>query len=454
MKTLLLPSFQKFIKTESVAGVLLFGSTVIALVWANSPYGSFYEAWWQQTIGLSFQSFELEKPLLLWINDGLMAIFFFLIGLELKRELLVGEINSVKKAAFPLIAALGGVIVPVGLYLLLNQDPATEKGWGIPMATDIAFALALLSTLGKRVPLSLKVFLTAFAIIDDLAAVLVIALVYSVNVSWLYVLYGTLLIGCLALLYYTRRYSFPVGIVLAIIIWFLFLKSGVHPTIAGVLLAFTIPIKRRINVQVFSAKLQTMSGQLECVSSDDPRCLLSKEQMKSLATLDNLAFEVRSPLQHLEHKLHGLVAYFILPVFALANAGVVISLDYDFNVSLMMNIAISLFVGKFVGVSLFSYLGIKLGITELPSGTHFKQILGIAAVAGVGFTMSIFINNLALHGDLIQVNSAKVGIILGSVTSALVGYGILRLTSKTGQEEPVLAQEKPIQQKLTVKQLS
>lgn len=454
MKMLLRTPFQKFIKTESIAGALLFGSTIIALIWANSPYGASYEALWQQTIGISFQSFELKKPLLLWINDGLMAIFFFLIGLELKRELLMGEINSVKKAAFPFTAALGGVIVPVGLYLLLNQDSATEKAWGIPMATDIAFALALLSTLGKRVPLSLKVFLTAFAIIDDIAAVLVIALVYSVNVSWLYILYGSILIGCLALLYYIRRYSFAVGIVLAIVIWFLFLKSGVHPTIAGVLLAFTIPIKRRINVNVFSARLRTMSQQLECVSKDDPRCLLSKEQMKSLATLDVLAFEVRSPLQHLEHKLHGLVAYFILPVFALANAGVVINLNEGFDTSLVINIAISLSVGKFVGVSLFSYLGIKLGITELPSGTHFKQIIGIAAVAGVGFTMSIFISNLALHGDLIQVNSAKVGIILGSITSALVGYGILRLTSKTGQEKPALSRKKSIHQELTVEHIS
>ena len=428
---LLLTPFQKFVKTGSLAGALLFGATIIALIWANSPYGLFYEDLWQQTIGISFQQFELKKPLILWINDGLMAVFFFLIGLELKRELLIGEINSVKKAAFPLVAALGGVIVPVGLYLLLNQNPETEKGWGIPMATDIAFALALLSTLGNKVPLSLKVFLTAFAIIDDIAAVLVIAIFYSSSVSWLYILYGIILVACLALLYYTRRYSFPIGIVLAIIIWFFFLKSGVHPTIAGVLLAFTIPIKRRININLFSDQLSTMSKRLVCVSGDDQRHLLSKDEINCLDNLDNLAFEVRSPLQHLEHKLHSLVAYFILPVFALANAGVIISLDFDFDFSLMTSIAISLFVGKFVGVSLFSYLGIKLGITELPSGTYFKQIVGISAVAGVGFTMSIFISNLALYGDLININSAKVGIIIGSVTSALVGYFILRFTSKT-----------------------
>lgn len=429
IKDLLLTPFQKFVKTESLAGMLLFGATIVALLWANSAYGSFYEGLWSREIGISFQDFELRKPLILWINDGLMAIFFFLIGLELKRELLVGEINTIKKAAFPIVAALGGVVVPVGLYLLINQDPETTKGWGIPMATDIAFALAILSTLGKRVPLSLKIFLTAFAIIDDIAAVLVIAIYYSISINWIYILYGVLLIAFLALLYYKKNYSFEIGIILAVIIWFLFLKSGVHPTIAGVLLAFTIPIKKRINISLFSKHLHTISSKIIKVSDDDENHLLTKGEMKCIDNLDDLLFEVRSPLQHLEHKLHSLTAYFILPVFAFANAGVVISLDYDFNFALMANIAISLFVGKFVGVALFSYIGVKLKITELPTGVNFKQILGISAIAGVGFTMSIFIDNLAFYGELVSINSAKVGIIIGSLVSAIVGYCILRFTS-------------------------
>ncbi|MEM6829600.1 MAG: Na+/H+ antiporter NhaA, partial [Bacteroidota bacterium] len=339
IKKLLLTPFQKFVRAESLAGILLFGATIIALLWANSPYNELYESLWQKKIGVSFQHFELKKPLILWINDGLMSVFFFVIGLELKRELLIGEINSLKKAAFPFVAALGGVMVPVGLYLILNQNPETEKGWGIPMATDIAFALALLSALGKRIPLSLKVFLTAFAIIDDIAAVIVIAVFYSVNVSWLYILYGLILIGFLGLLYYLRRYSFAVGIVLAIVIWFLFLKSGVHPTIAGVLLAFTIPLKRRLNVKLFSDHLSNISKQLVSVNDDDERHLLTKDEIRCIDHLDGLSFEVRSPLQHLEHKLHGMVAFFILPVFAFANAGVVIALDQDFNVPLIVNIA-------------------------------------------------------------------------------------------------------------------
>ncbi len=430
IKKVLLTPFQKFVKIESFSGILLMFAALIALVWANSSFGDSYQSLWQFKIGFTTESFELNKPLILWINDGLMAIFFFLIGLELKRELLIGEINTVKKAAFPLVAALGGVLVPVGLYLFLNQNPDTVKGWGIPMATDIAFALAILSTLGKRVPLSLKIFLTAFAIIDDIAAVLVIAIFYSVNINWIFILYGAILIAFLAILYYKKKYSFTIGIVLAIIIWFLFLKSGVHPTIAGVLLAFTIPIKRRINIKLFSKHLSSISNKIVNVSRDGERHLLTKDEMKCIDNLDDLTFEVRSPLQHLEHKLHGLIAYFVLPIFAFANAGVVISLNYDFNFSLMMNIAISLFVGKFVGVALFSYLGIKLKITELPTGVKFKQILGISAIAGVGFTMSIFIDNLAFYGDLISINSVKVGVIIGSLISGIVGYTILKLTSK------------------------
>ncbi|HIE45158.1 MAG TPA: Na+/H+ antiporter NhaA [Flavobacteriaceae bacterium] len=430
IKKRLLTPFQKFLKTESLAGMVLFGATIIALIWANSSYGASYESLWQYKIGISFHDFELKKPLILWINDGLMAIFFFLIGLELKRELLIGEINTLKKAAFPFVGALGGVVIPIILYLFLNQNPETTKGWGIPMATDIAFALAVLSTLGKRVPLSLKIFLTAFAIIDDIAAVLVIAIFYSTSINWLFILYGIILIAILALLYYKRKYSLQIGLFFAIIIWFLFLKSGIHPTIAGVLLAFTIPIKKRIDINSFSENLTLISNKIIKASDDDEKHLLTKDEMQCIENLDDLTSEVISPLQHLEHKLHSLIAYFILPIFAFANAGVVINTSYDFNFSLMTNIAISLFVGKFIGVALFSYLGIKLKLTELPSGVKFKQILGISAIAGVGFTMSIFIDNLAFDGDLISINSTKVGIIIGSVTSGIVGYLILRLTTK------------------------
>ncbi len=429
MKNIFLPAFRRFVKTESLAGILLLITTIVALVWANSSYSAYYEYLRQLKIGFSIRNFELIKPLILWINDGLMAIFFFLIGLELKRELLIGEINTVKKAVFPFVAALGGVLIPIVIYLTLNRNPETVKGWGIPMATDIAFALAILNALGKKVPLSLKIFLTAFAIIDDIAAVLVIAVFYSTNIHWLLVAYGLVIIAFLGFFYSKKGYSFPTGIILAVVAWFLFLKSGIHPTIAGVLLAFTIPIKGRLNVKSFSEKISLISQKIKALPSGGKEFLLNKEELEQIDALDSLSFEVRSPLQHLENKLHGLIAYFVLPVFALSNAGVVINAGYNFDFTLMFNIAVSLFVGKFAGVALFSYLGIKTGLTELPFSVNFKQILGIAFIAGIGFTMSIFIANLAFKGNLIGINSAKVGIIIGSIVSGIVGYLILRLSS-------------------------
>lgn len=430
IKKYFLTSLQKFIKIESSAGLLLFSATIIALILANSQFAEYYHSIWKLKLGFSFHNFELKKDLILWINDGLMAIFFFFIGLELKRELLVGEINTIKKAAFPFIAAMGGILIPVGLFLFLNDNPETTKAWGVPMATDIAFALAILSILGKRVPLSLKIFLTAFAIFDDLAAVLVIASFYSTDVNWWYILLGILLTLILSFYYYKRKYELTIGLITAVVVWVLFLKSGIHPTIAGVLLAFTIPIRKKINMEGLLEKIQYISNNIVNLSSIKETQILTKEEIQCINNLDDLTSEVVSPLQHLEHKLHYVIAYFILPVFAFANSGVTINLNYDFDYSLIINIAISMFLGKFVGIFLFSYLGVKLKLVELPSALNFHHILGIAAIAGVGFTMSIFIANLAFQDDLIRINSAKVGIIIGSFISALTGYLLLKFLSK------------------------
>jgi len=430
IKKYFLTPFQKFIKIESSAGLLLFSATIIALILANSQFAEYYHSIWKLKLGFSFHNFELKKDLILWINDGLMAIFFFFIGLELKRELLVGEINTLKKAAFPFIAAMGGILIPVGLFLFLNDNPETTKAWGVPMATDIAFALAILSILGKRVPLSLKIFLTAFAIFDDLAAVLVIASFYSTDVNWWYILLGILLTLILSFYYYKRKYELSIGLITAVVVWILFLKSGIHPTVAGVLLAFTIPIRKKINMEDLLEKIQYISNNIVNLSNIKETQILTKEETRCINNLDDLTSEVVSPLQHLEHKLHSVIAYFILPVFAFANSGVTINLNYDFDYSLIINIAISMFLGKFVGIFLFSYLGVKLKLVELPSGLNFHHILGIAAIAGVGFTMSIFIANLAFQDDLIRINSAKVGIIIGSFISALTGYLLLKFLSK------------------------
>ncbi len=428
-KNIFLTPFQKFAKTESFAGILLFIATIIALLWANSPYADSYRQLWQIKVGFNWENFELKKPLILWINDGLMAIFFFLIGLELKRELLVGEINTLKKAAFPMVAALGGIIVPILFYFTLNQNPETAGGWGIPMATDIAFALAILSLLGKRVPLSLKVFLTAFAIIDDLAAVSVIALFYTEKLDIILLITGLIIIFLLAVWYKKRSYSPLPGILAGVIAWFLFLKAGIHPTIAGVLLAFTIPIQRKMNITRFSNEMSKIADKLE--EETNRSCgLLTNNELKRLEQIKILMNEVKSPLQSLEQKLHALVAYFILPVFAFANAGVSLNMNADYDFSLIKNIVISLFIGKFTGVFLFSYLGLKLKLTDMPKGMSFRHLFGISALAGVGFTMSIFIATLAFRGNEILIDSSKVGIIIGSFLAGLTGYLILRFFSK------------------------
>lgn len=418
---------QKFLKIESLSGILLFSATLIALIWANSPFSDTYNSLWSYKIGITSADFELKKDLILWVNDGLMAIFFFLIGLELKRELLIGELNSVKKAAFPFFAAIGGMIIPVALFLILNKNPGTSHGWGIPMAADIAFALAIVQLLGKRVPIGLKVFLIAFAIIDDIGAVLVIAIFYSASINWLLLGYALIILLFLGFLSYKKLYS-NYFVIFGVIVWFLFLKSGIHPTIAGVLLAFTIPIRQKMPLKTYVNMLCDTAANIKNI--DDKSPILTDEQLIEIDNLESYTEKVQSPLQHLEHKLHGWVAYFIMPIFALANAGVTFSADMNFDYSLISTIAISLVIGNFIGVTLISYLGLKLKITVLPDGVLFKHIIGIGFIAGVGFTMSIFIANLAFVGNPTVMASAKVGILIGSLIAGLTGYFILKMIGK------------------------
>jgi len=427
IKDYLLSPFQRFVKLESFSGILLFSATILAMIWANSPYADSYQALWQTKLGFGTEDFGLTKPLILWINDGLMAIFFFLIGLEIKREILVGELNTLRKATFPIFAALGGIIVPYICYVLLNDRAATADGWGIPMATDIAFTLAILKALGKSVPLSLKIFLTAFAIVDDLCAVLIIAIFYSGGIEWMLVLYSVLLLSVLYVLSYRGYYFKYLNIIVGIIVWVLFLKSGIHPTIAGVLLAFAVPIRRKIKGHDLLADLTSITAKLE-KSPLGPANTLSDEQLEHIGDIEELVNDFHSPLQHLEHKLHGWVAYFIMPIFALANAGIAFSAGMQLDTSLILTIAVTLFVGKCIGISLFSFLAVKLGLAELPNQVNAWQILGVSILAGVGFTMSIFIANLAFTDQLALVDSAKIGILAGSLISGIVGAVILKIS--------------------------
>ena len=422
----LLTPFQKFVKIESFGGILLLLATLIALFWANSSFGDSYSSLWDYKVGLKTEGFELYKPLLLWVNDGLMAIFFFLIGLEIKREVKIGELNSFKKMAFPLFGAIGGMLIPVAFFIFINQDGETFKGWGIPMATDIAFSLAILNTLGKRIPLSLKIFLTAFAIVDDLGAVLVIAIFYSGTIDL--TLLGAAL-GLLLLLYlmsYKQYYSKFILIVFSLVIWLLFLKSGIHPTLAGVLLAFSVPIRQKINTPAFIDNLVAITSNIkEAVISKKP--ILSKEQIQQIDDLEDWTSRYQSPLQHMEHSLHGWVAYLVIPIFALANAGVVISSDLNINTLLVINIIICLVFGKSIGITVMVLFAKKIGLIKIPEDITKRHIIGTSFLAGIGFTMAIFVSNLAFNDDPVYNLSAKLGILIGSVIAAILGYMILRI---------------------------
>ncbi len=428
----ILSPFQKYVKIESLSGIFLLSATVIALIWANSPWSESYQNLWQYEIGFTTESFELNKPLLLWINDGLMAVFFFLIGLEIKREFLIGELNSTKKLAFPLFGAFGGMLFPVLFYILLNNNPETMHGWAIPMATDIAFALAVLKLLGNRVPLSLKIFLTAFAIVDDLGAVIVIAVFYSENIEFI-----SLLIACgmLALLYILSAkgyYSKFLMATLGIVIWVLFLKSGVHPTLAGILLAFSIPTSQKIATGPFIEQLETITKNIKNATLlREP--ILSKDQIKHIDMLEDWTQKYQSPLQYLEHKLHDWVAFVIIPLFALANAGVEFNSANSLDEALIITLMLCLILGNSIGISSVVLLAKKLKITQIPKDINNRHIIGVSFLAGIGFTMSIFIASLAFKNDQAYVDSAKIGILLGSVISAIIGYLILRYNS-TKQE--------------------
>lgn len=432
IKEKILSPFQKFVNLQSSTGILLLATTIIALVWANSAFSESYQSFWQYEIGIVTDSFELVKPLILWVNDGLMSIFFFLIGLEIKREFLIGELNSTKKVMFPLFGALGGIALPVILYLVLNQNPDTLKGWGIPMATDIAFALAVLKVLGNRVPTSLKIFLTAFAIVDDLGAVLVIAIFYSGDLN-LVMLGGAL--GLLALIYilsYRGLYSEFVTIIAGFIVWLFFLKAGLHPTLAGILMAFAVPVRQKISTDEFTDQLDSIVKNIK-ESTILQKPVLSGEQLELIDDLEDWSDKYRSPLQHLEHKLHNWVAYLVIPIFALANAGVAINGEGGLETALVVNIMICLILGKSIGISTVIFAARKLKLIEVPSDITNRQIVGVSFLAGIGFTMAIFIAGLAFNSSPEYIDSAKIGILIGSLISAILGYGILRFNSVKGK---------------------
>jgi len=384
---------QRFFSNEASGGIILIIAAALAMLLANMGSTSgLYHSFLETPVQLKVGALEINKNMLLWINDALMAVFFLLIGLEVKRELIVGSLASRRQAIFPVIAALGGMVVPALVYLAFNvQDPITREGWAIPAATDIAFALGVLALLGSRVPASLKIFLMALAIIDDLGAIVIIALFYTSDLSLLSLGVAAAAIAALAILNLTGVRRTGIYILVGVILWTAVLKSGVHATLAGVIVGFFIPLKEQ-------------NG--------------------------------KSPAVQLEHVLHPWVAYLILPLFAFANAGVSLQgVTIEGLTSLLpLGIIAGLFIGKPLGISLFCWLALKMKWATLPADTTFKQIMAVGVLCGIGFTMSIFIASLAFGDvDPALINWAKLGILIGSVLSAVVGYGLLRMRTSSEQ---------------------
>ncbi|GAB4533118.1 MAG: Na+/H+ antiporter NhaA [Anaerolineae bacterium] len=423
----ILRPFQQFFKVEASSGIVLLACTIIALLWANSPWAESYFALWQTKLTFDVGGFGLSKPLILWINDGLMAIFFFLVGLEIKREILIGELSSVGKATLPIAAAAGGMLIPAAIYSLINWSGEGVAGWGIPMATDIAFALGVLALLGRRVPLSLRIFVTALAIVDDMGAVLVIALFYTAEITWIYLAMGGvfLLLMIFANWLGVRR-PLVYGL-LGIGLWYAFLKSGVHATIAGVLAAMTIPAAARINTDQFVRWGRQVLDEFERCCAGDSRGNheTTIRQRSLLQAMETAVHHAEAPLQRLEHALEYPVAFVIMPIFALANAGVRLGGDSDLSHPVSLGIIAGLVLGKQLGITLFTWLSVRLGLTMLPDGVTWRHIYGVSWLAGIGFTMSLFIAGLAF-GVSPLLDTAKVGILTASVIAGVAGWLILR----------------------------
>lgn len=421
-RALLVRPFETFFGLESASGILLLATAAAALVWANSPWSESYVHLWETYVTVGGGALELSKSLHHWINDGLMAVFFFVVGLEIKREVLVGELASPRQAALSVAAAVGGMVVPALLYVAVNAGGPGAAGWGIPMATDIAFALGVLALLGSRVPVALKVFVTAVAIVDDLGAVLVIALFYTAELNLMALAAaGVVMVLLLGLNRGGIRTAAPYAL-LGVVLWVALLKSGVHATLAGVLLALTIPASRRVDAPAFLARARSY---LEEFAEDvrEGQTAPTADQRDALHSLESAAEDLQTPLTRLEHILHPWVAFFVMPVFALANAGVALGGGASLLDAVPLGIVLGLVAGKPVGILLSAWLAVRLGWAELPAGTGWTHLLGVGLLCGIGFTMSLFIAGLAFPTPEL-LDSAKLGILAASALAG-VGGGLL-----------------------------
>jgi len=428
-----LTPFEDFIHRETTSGFLLMGCTVIALLVVNIGFYDQYHHLLQSKVSLNFGSWALEKSLHHWINDGLMALFFLVVGLEIKREVIAGELSDIRQASLPIVAAIGGMLIPALLYASINMGSEGISGWGIPMATDIAFAVGALVLLGARAPKALMTFLVALAIVDDLGAVIVIAIFYTETINLTALGLGGLIFLCMVIMNVGGiRKSLPY-LLLGALLWLAMLKSGVHATLAGVLTALVIPARPKFKPEQFSALMRRLLDKFDVNHKPGVSIMRNEKQHSILQTLENGVHSVETPLQRLEHSMHTPVAFLVIPIFALANAGIPIdvsTIGETMTSPVTIGVMLGLILGKFIGIMGFCYVAIKLGIAQLPPNVSFNQIGGVSLLAGIGFTMSIFIAELAFIGQPENLLMAKTGILFASLIAGVVGYTWLYVAGK------------------------
>lgn len=434
---LVLTPLEEFIHRQTTSGILLMLCAIAALYIANSQWSEAYHHLLEMPFTIGVEGFQLSKSVHHWINDGLMALFFFVVGLELKREMLVGELADPKQAMLPIIAATGGMLMPALIYMGINPEGHTFNGWGIPMATDIAFALGALALLGSRVPKNLLTFLVALAIVDDLGAVTVIALFYTEELNLAALTTAAAMLAIL--ITFNRggvRWPLPY-ILIGIVLWVAMLKSGVHATLAGIFLAFTIPMRPKYDPQRFLTHIDQMVKQIRQAYQLEGNIVINDELRSRVQALGEGARLVQAPAQILERKMHLPSAYLVIPIFSLANAGIPIdwsSLGSIITHPVSVGITAGLVVGKLLGIVGFCWVAVKLGLTRLPYGLNFKHIVGVGFMGGIGFTMSIFIAELGFAHHPQDLLMAKTGILLASTLAGVSGFIWLYLTSRKSHE--------------------
>lgn len=417
---------EDFISKESLSGVLLFLATIAAVICANSSFGQEYYNLWHMPLGVTLGDRTISMSLTYWINDGLMALFFLMVGLEIKREMVIGELSSVAKASFPIVAALGGMLIPALIYVAFNPD--NFIGFGIPMATDIAFALGILMLLGSRVNPALKLFLMALAVVDDLGAVLVVATVYTSEIKAEYFLHAGIAYGLIWFLNYIGVKKILPYLILGIFLWVFIHEIGIHATIAGVLLAFAIPISSKIDEKQFIKRTRESVDDFE--KNIDTIPILNHHQIDALEGIAYGYDKVQNPLVKLEHNLHGLSAFFIMPLFAFSNAGVFIDFStVSANLMIVLGVVFGLILGKPIGIFGFTFLATKLGIIKKPNNISWYDVLAVGFLGGIGFTMSIFITHLAFADETI-IAAVKLGVFGASFTAAIIGVILILLKKK------------------------